>query len=99
MLEKQPKTREEAKRIHKKASAAMSCEAYYQIYAKYFNEPLLVKKDINTKYFRHKIYFNTKVRMDAYIKYNTLLSGDSYTLPKIEEKKMLCDFNTSKYEE
>ena len=67
--------------------------------AKYFNEPTLVQEDIDDRYFRHKIYFNTKERMDAYIQYDTLLSGDTYTLPKLKERKALCDFNTSKYEE
>ncbi len=90
---------EKAKEIHGKVSAAMSCEAYYQIYAKYFNEPLLVKEDIDTNFFRNKIYFNTNERREAYDKYDTLLSGDSYTLPRLKEKKLLCDFNTSKYEE
>ena len=91
-------TPERAKEIHDEVSAPMSCEAYYQIYAKYFNEPLLVKEDIDTEYFRNKIYFNTKERMDAYDKYDTLLSGDTYTLPRLKKKKALCDFNTSKYE-
>jgi len=36
--------------------------------------------------------------MDAYIKYDTLLSGDTYGLPTIEEEKKACDFNTSKYD-
>ncbi len=52
-------TPERAKEIHNKVSAALSCEAYYQIYAKYLNESLLVSKDIVTKYFRKSIYFNT----------------------------------------
>ena len=36
-------TPERAKEIYDEVDAAMSCEAYYQIYAKYFNEPILVK--------------------------------------------------------
>jgi len=98
VLEKQPQTREEAKGIHGDVSAPMSCEAYYQIYAKYLNEPLLVEEDIDTEYFRRKIYFNTQARQDMYIQYDTLLSGDTYALPKIQDKKALCDFNTSKYD-
>ncbi len=92
-------TPERAKEIHNKVSAALSCEAYYQIYAKYLNESLLVSKDIVTKYFRKSIYFNTIKRKNAYNQYDTLLSGDTYTIPKIEEKKSLCDFDINKYEE
>jgi len=100
VLEKQSKTREEAKEIHVVASAALSCEAYYQIYAKYFNEPLLIKDDIVTKYFRKTIYFNTKRRMDMYIQYDILLSGDSYPTPNVDKNMTsYCDFNTSRYKE
>ena len=91
-------TPERAKEIHNEVDKAAYCEMYYKLNAKYFNEHILVHEDINDRYFRHKIYFNTKERMDAYIQYDTLLSGDSYTLPKIIERKALCDFNTSKYE-
>jgi hypothetical protein len=59
----------------------------------------LVNKEIDNKFFRKKIYFNTEERERAFIKYDTLLSGDSYTIPKSEKRKILCDFNTSKYEE
>ena len=37
--------------------------------------------------------------MNTYIQYDTLLSGDTYSLPEIEDMKNLCDFNVSKYEE
>ena len=43
-------------------------------------------------------FFNTKERSDIYWQYDTLLSGDSYALPKTSKRKALCDFNTSKYE-
>ncbi len=92
-------TPERAKEIHKTVSSSLSCEAYYQIYAKYFNEPLLVNQDVVTKYFRKKIYFNTTERKRTYLQYDKLLSGDTYTLPKLKEKKALCDFNVTKYEE
>ncbi len=88
-----------AKEIHDEVSAPMYCEAYYKNDAKYFNEQLLIEEDINTKYFRQNIVFNTEERKNAYWQYDTLLSGDSYALPKSETRKQLCDFNTSKYEE
>ena len=90
---------ENAKKIHYEATAYMDCEAYYKNYAKYFNESMLVKEEVSTEYFRKKIYFNTSERERAYLQYDELLSGDTYSLPKIEEMKALCDFNTSKYEE
>ncbi len=99
VLEKQPKTKEEAMSIMKQVDSAIDCEFYYKYDAKYFNKPILITDDITSRYFRHKIYFNTKERMDAYIKYDTLLSGDSYSLPTPQEEKAACDFNASKYEE
>ncbi len=90
-------TPERAKEIHNIVSAPIDCNWYFKAYAKYFNEPLLVNENINDKVF--KTYFNTKQRQDTYLEYDTLLSGDSYALPKIEEMKTKCDFNTSKYEE
>ncbi len=99
ILEKQPKTREEAKSIMGEVDKAIDCQAYYMFSAKYFNEPILLQYKAVDEYFRGKVYFNTKERYDAYIQYDTLLSGDSYTLPSFEEEKAACDFNTSKYEE
>ena len=94
------KTPKRAREIYPILDARTWCESYYQIYAKYFNEPLLVNQDIVTKYFRKKIYFNTKERMDAYIQYDTLLSGYTYSTPHVDRNMTsYCDFNTSKYEE
>lgn len=60
----------------------------------------MIKNDSGVgEYFRSKIYFNTLEREAVYNQYDNLLSGDSYSLPKIEDLKALCDFNTSKYKE
>ncbi|MFT7861114.1 MAG: hypothetical protein ABXS93_09320 [Sulfurimonas sp.] len=88
---------EQAKKIHEKCIAPIACKAYYQIYAKYFNEPLLVTEDVNVKYFQN-FYFNTQNRKNHYSMYSKLLSGYMYSTPKLGEGKNLCDFNTSKYE-
>jgi len=88
---------ERAKSIHNEVDKAVHCQSYYKYYAEYFNEPNLIQENSIDEYFRSKIYFNTQERMDAYDEYDTLLSGDSYTLPKIEKLKAMCDFNTSKY--
>jgi len=87
-----------AKEIHPIISAASSCEAYFEVCIQNDNK-LFIDKWINTKYFREQIIFNTQERLDAFWQYDTLLSGDSYTIPWCSEKKQLCDFNTSKYEE
>jgi len=91
-------TPERAKEIHEEVGKATDCEFYYKYDANEFNQSILIYDDITSRYFRHKIYFNTKERMDEYIQYDTLLSGDSYTLPSPEEEKDACDFNTSKYD-
>ena len=88
----------QAKTIYKKCVAPIACKAYYQIYAKYFNEPLLVTEDINIGYFQ-KFYFNTPRRKELYNKYSRLLSGGMYSTPKLGEGKNLCDFNVSVYKD
>jgi hypothetical protein len=89
---------EKAKEIHGFTSAATSCEAYFTVCIP--NEHQLhIKNRINSKLFRKKIIFNTEKRLEAYDLYEKLLSGDSYTIPWCGEKKQLCDFNVSKYEE
>jgi len=92
-------TPERALEIMDYVDAPLDCQAYYSTYAKYFNEPILVHENIDSRYFRHKIYFNTQERMNVYLQYDTLLSGGAYDLPKMEELKAKCDFNTSKYKE
>ena len=89
---------EKALEIYPEVDKAAYCELYYKYDAKFFHEPLLVKEDIDSRYFRHKIYFNTKERINVYIQYDNLLSGGAYTLPKSNEMKAMCDFNTSQYE-
>ena len=92
-------TPERAKEIHEEVGAPQYCQYYYQYGAKYFNEPLLVENRIITYTFIKEVYFNTNERLSAYLQYDKLLSGDSYTLPSFEKRKASCDFNTSKYEE
>ena len=84
---------EKAKEIHEKMVAPIDCESYYR---SCIDKPLLNER-INGSNFR-KVIFNTKERMDAYDSYDTLLSGDSYTIPWCSERKQKCDFNTTKYD-
>jgi hypothetical protein len=76
VLEKQPKIKNEAMSIMKEVDSAAYCDLYYRFDAKYFNEPILIKDNIDDRYFRHSIYFNTKERLDTYIRYDSLFSGD-----------------------
>ena len=90
---------EKAKEIYPEVDKAADCEAYYKFDADELNDKILVHETIDDKNFRHNIYFNTKERMKTYLKYDTLLSGDTYVLPSPEKEKAACDFDTSKYEE
>ena len=98
VLEKRPKTKEEAKKIHDEVRKARHCEYYFKYDAKYFNEPTLIDRTFNRKLLRDKVYFNTTERKNTYDKYDLLLSGDSYALPSPQEEKAACDFNISKYD-
>ena len=89
---------EKAKEIYDEVNKPIYCQLYYKYGAKYYGDPILIKENAVDEYFRSKIYFNTKERMAAYDQYDTLLSGNSYTLPNDKEKKAACDFNTSKYD-
>jgi len=91
---------EKALEIHNEVNRAVDCQAYYKYTAKYFNEPILIQENVLNEYFRSEIYFNTQERKDAYLLYDSLLSGGAYDLPPFnKERKAACDFNTSKYEE
>ncbi len=88
---------ERAKEIHDTVvNAPLYCASYYQYDAEEFGDPILVhgRIDVPVK----SKYFNTKSRSKIYWKYDKLLSGDSYPLPKSWDMKKFCDFNTSKYD-
>jgi len=84
---------EKAKEIHERMVAPIDCESYYRTC---ISKPL-VNDRINGRNFR-KVIFNTKERIDTYNKYDTLLSGDSYTIPWCSKRKEKCDFSTNKYD-
>jgi len=93
-------TPERAKEIYSEVDKAAYCEGYFRVCInKDMKEKIKLERISTSDMFTKKIYFNTKARMDAYIQYDTLLSGDSYTVPWCSESKQLCDFDTSKYEE
>jgi len=94
---------ERANEIHNVVNKSLYCELYYRSCVDYINlkeKRILNEHDrIHGKFFRKKVYFNTREREREYVQYDTLLSGDSYTLIRCSKRKELCDFNTSKYEE
>ena len=87
-----------AKEIHDEMSAPIDCESYYRVCVKEPKKKIHIRERINSKLLR-SIIFNTKKRKDAYMQYNSLLSGDTYVIPWCSERKQLCDFDTTKYEE
>jgi len=90
-------TPEKAKIIHDTVvNAPLYCASYYEFEAQFFNDPILVHERIDAPV--KSKYFNTKARSDVYWEYDKALSGDSYPLPKDNEMKSFCDFNTTKYD-
>ena len=91
------KSPDRAKEIRLKVNGALFCGWYYQNDVEDLGKKVLVHERIDTSV--ESKYFNTKVRKDIYWQYDSLLSGDSYALPRMKERKALCDFNTSKYDQ
>ncbi len=87
---------ERAKIIHERVNGALYCASYYEFEAQFFNDPILVHGRIDAPV--KSKYFNTKSRTKVYWKYDKLLSGDSYALPRDDKMKAMCDFDTSKYD-
>ncbi len=86
---------ERALEITDEVDGSLDCEIYYSDCVK---NPI-IKKPIHGKYFRKKIYFNTKKRYRIYSEeYDRRLSGHTFTLPWCSEQKKYCDFDTSKYD-
>ena len=90
-------TPEKALDIHEViVNAPLYCATYYQYYAQYFGDKKLVNERIDAPV--KSKYFNTKDRSNIYWEYDKLLSGRSYPLPKMQDEKSFCDFNTTKYD-
>ena len=87
-----------AKEIYPIVDAASSCESYFEICITE-NNNLYIKDEIINKFFIEGLIVNTGNRMKAFLIYDALLSGYTYVIPRCKNKKTLCDFNLSKYEE
>lgn len=81
---------EKARETTKYMDAAQDCNFYFQTYAKYNNEPILIDHHIFNKKF-DAVQFNTVMRSRAYAKYNFALSGGVYGSPK--NYRIACDFD------
>ena len=88
----------EWREAHDKISAALYCNFYFENYATFRNEPILIDHLIAThnKQFR-TVQHNTESRIRAYLAYDRKLSGGVYELPPIEEQRALCNFNVDRF--
>ena len=86
IIQEPEKARETTKFMH----AALACNSYFQTWAKYNDEPLLIDHYIIDKDF-NAIQFNTVMRARAYAKYNFALSGGVFESPK--DYRIECDFD------
>ncbi len=90
---------ERALAITEEVSSSIQCEWYYKYDAERYGDKILINDMLNRKYFRKKIYFNTKERYRVYLEeYDKRLSGHTFNLPSTQEEKKACHFDTSKYD-
>ena len=76
---------------HKALHDAMDCNFYFESYAQYFADPVLVDHYIDDQY--KSLQLNTKSRVRAYLEYDKQLSGGVYTLTKASKMKENCNFD------
>ncbi len=86
-----------AKEIHDFVNAAGDCESYYSVCSEN-NSTIHIEERIDDRSLEEQV-LNTKARKEAYSSYDSLLSGDSYRIPWCSERKQLCDFNVTKFEQ
>jgi len=89
---------ERAKEIYPTVDSAAYCEGYFRVCVADSIKNKFSLSRISTNPIFIKKIFNIKDRWNAYELFDTLLSGDSYTIPRCKEALQLCDFNTSKYD-
>ena len=84
-----------ASEVHDEVSSAYYCASYYLVCD--HNSTVSMDSWIFDEDFR-SVIFNTDEREATFWKYDSALSGDSYTIPWCSERKNLCDFNVTKFE-
>ena len=85
-----------ARETTKLMEAAQFCSFYFEFDANKHGDLLLVNEAI-LDHLYDKVVLNTQKRKDAYWKYDGLLSGGVYVLPKVSQEKSYCDFNVTKF--
>ena len=76
--------------------AALACQSYYKVYAKYYDEPILIFESISLFQQVKRKVLSIPERTEAFFAYDKALSGGVYTLPKSGTRKGQCDFDTAK---
>jgi len=74
--------------------AAVDCNSYFEYFANYRNDPLLIDHTVFNEEFK-SIQFNNVRRVRAFAEYNMALSGGVYGTGSIDEKRKSCDFNVT----
>ncbi|MDR1451738.1 MAG: hypothetical protein LBI57_05365 [Helicobacteraceae bacterium] len=86
-----------AKETYHILDAAQFCNFYFEIYAQYNNESILLDHTIITSTAFKTMQFNTKERIEAYLAYDKKLSGGVYSGPKSsKDYRAACAFNADK---
>ena len=87
---------EKAKDVDKVLFDARDCGSYFTLFAKFFNEPILLSRNIVTSKQFKSVMLNTEPRIRAYLEYNRNLSGGVYDSTDIDEMKSKCAFDVDK---
>jgi hypothetical protein len=88
---------EKARENKKYQDGAQQCKWYFQDYAKYNNEPLLVPDKYDFYKELDNVQFNTIQRVRAYHEFNFHLGGGVYRLETDTQKlRAACDFDIDK---
>jgi hypothetical protein len=75
-------------------SSALGCNSYFQTWAQFNNERILIDHNILTSTAYKAMQFNTKERIKAYFAYDKKLSGGVYTVPETsKDYRAACSFN------
>ncbi|GIT98512.1 hypothetical protein [Sulfurovum sp. TSL1] len=86
---------ENAWETYKIMDAALDCESYFRVFAKYLGDPLLLNKNeyiLTSKRFK-SIQLNTKERIRGYLLHEQILSGGVFPATKISKLKAQCEFD------
>jgi hypothetical protein len=85
-----------AKETYPIEDAAQDCNSYFERWAKYDNEPILIDHDIISSTAFKTIQLNTEQRIRAYLAYDKALSGGVYRSTDIDQRKSQCSFDIDK---